>query len=86
MAGLRVAFLPVRRTVAALPVALGRQTVRVRLVRQTVLAVRPPGQTLAGTPQAHSRRGRGRRETSMFATTTTTEKLRSGRDPIAGDQ
>jgi len=58
VAGLHLAFLPFRRAVPALSVALRRQAVRVRRVRQAVFAVRPPGQARARSPQADGRRGR----------------------------
>lgn len=55
VARLRVALLPVRRAVPALSLALGRQAVRLRRVRQAVLAVRPLGEARARTPQADGR-------------------------------
>lgn len=58
VAGLLLAFLPVRRTVPTLSVAFRHQAVRLRRVRKTVFAVRPPDQALARPPQANGRSGR----------------------------
>lgn len=55
VARLHVALLPVRRAVPALSLALGRQAVRLRRVRQAVLAVRPLDQARARPPQADGR-------------------------------
>lgn len=52
---MRLAVFPVRRAVATLSLALGREAVRLRRVRQAVLAVRPLGQTRARPPQADGR-------------------------------
>lgn len=58
VAGLLLAFLPVRRAVPTLSVAFGNQAVRLRRVRKTVFAVRPPDQARARPPQANGRSGR----------------------------
>lgn len=78
VAGLHLALLSVRRAVAALSVAFGYQAVRVRRVRQTVFAVRSPGQARACTPQADGRRGRRRRQTAVAVTTAPPSEAHRG--------
>lgn len=71
MARLQVEVLPVRRAVPPLPVALGRQAVRLRDVWQAVLAVRPPSQARARPLQADGRGGRDRGPAEAVAAAAT---------------